>query len=53
MGFVLSKSYDNDPYYPRIRPYPNDFHRTHRHEHYVKDNFNVYWRGKKFQELLL
>lgn len=47
MGFVLSKSYNNDQYYPRSIPYSNKFQRTHRHEHYVKDNFNVYWRSKK------
>lgn len=54
MGFVLSKSYDNDPYYPRMRSYPYDLNRNHRHEHYVKDITLMYIGDvQNFQELLL
>lgn len=46
MGFIFSKEY-SEPYYPGVRPYPRRPHHPHYREHYVKDSFNVYWRGRK------
>ena len=47
MGFIFSKPYQV-PYYPGVRPFPGvRLYHYHRGEYYVKDSFNVYWRGTK------
>jgi len=46
MGVIFSKEYP-EPYYPGVRPYPRRPHHPHIREHYVKDSFNVYWRGRQ------
>jgi len=45
MGFIFSKEYP-ETYYQGVRPYQTK-PQQHRRDNYVKDYFNVYWRGRK------